>query len=194
MNIELIKRDDIEKYRNLILPVVYDELKEAFRYETKKELEYLCLVLKSPEPAAAIIAELEATGDINILSIYTLPEFRRKGYGTALVQTAVKVSRGLFQWDEGETEDDVILKTLFRLPHDMEEDFASFLAANGFTDFILLEDEDDEATEAGIDGEKLNVWSAYAEIHFFTDDTENDTENDTGNDTGNDAEQSSSNK
>ncbi len=171
MKVELIKKDDIEKYRSLILPVVFDELTEVFSYEESEEIEYLCLVCTDPEPVSVIITELEGFGDLNILSIYTRPEFRRKGYGTELLQSTVKVARQIFQWDDDETEDDIILKTLFRLPGEMEEDFAAFLAANGFTDFVLLEDAESPDTEPGEDGELLNVWSAYAQIHFYTEDT-----------------------
>ena len=163
MQIELITKENIENYRQLIIPMVYDELLENLPDDKDGELYYLCL----GTAVSAVVMELEDFGDLNLLSIFTLPGYRRKGYATAILQKAVMMARQLYQWDEGEEDDDVVLKTLFRLPEDMEEDFAAFLAANGFTDFLLLEDADDPATEPGEDGEKLNIWSAFGEIHFY---------------------------
>ena len=182
MQIKLITKKNIEQYRQLIIPLIYDELLEDLPDDENDELFYLCLACHadpdemsaeenaeadSDAAVAAVVVEMEDFGDLNLLSIFTLPEYRRKGYATAILQKAVMMARELYQFDEGEEDDDIVLKTLFRLPKEMEEDFAAFLAANGFTDFLLLEDADDPETEPGEDGEVLNIWSAYGEIHFY---------------------------
>ncbi len=174
MKIDLIMPDKLEDYEHLILPVVYEELTE--RQQNSKEEgeegeEDICFCLAafeepddpqegSDKPVSALVAELEYIGDINILSLFTLPEYRRKGYAQALVKKAVETARALFQWEDGEKEDEVILKTLYRLPPKMEEDYEGFLKAVGFTDFVLL------------DEDKLKVWSAHASLRFYRNRTE----------------------
>ncbi len=169
MKTDLIMPDKLMDYEHLILPVVYEELEETFKEGSPKQGDediYLCLAAFEDEdkaekasgdkPVSVLVAQLEDIGDINILSLFTLPGFRRQGFGSALVKKTIETARALFQWDEGEKEEEVILKTLYRLPPEMEKDYEGFLKAAGFTDFVLLREE-----------EVFKVWSAFASLRFY---------------------------
>ena len=160
MELKAIRIDEIEEYEHLILPVVYEELKEYDETEDEGKV-YLCLAALNDEGEAVsfIVAELEDFGDINILSIFTIPKWRRQGYAKTLTQKVVAVARGLFVWDDNEVKEEVILKTLYRLPVSMEKDYEAFLKESGFTDFVLVVD--------GRQYQSLNVWSAFCEVNFY---------------------------
>ncbi len=129
-----------------------------------QQVIYLCLAAYEDEadgseaqiPVSVLVAEPEDDGDLNVLSIYTEASHRRKGYASALVRELLHLALGIFAWEEGETEEDVVLKTLYRLPADMEEAYGAFLESNHFTDFVLL-DEDEE----------FKTWSALCYVRFF---------------------------
>ena len=184
MRTEVIKRGELADFEQLILPVVYEELSDFSEdmgeiylclasFEEPQKAGSQCDPLK-PDTAggsdadasheqltggravSALIMELEDTGDLNILSLYTFERYRRKGHASALLKKAVEAARELFSWDEGEITEEVILKTLYRLPENMEEIYEAFLIKNGFTDFVLL----DVINE-------MKVWSAYRQLLFF---------------------------
>ena len=169
MKTEVISKDTLGRYRALILPSVYEELR---RHDAELDTYYLCLAAVPDGPAAAagdgpaaaaaggpvsvLVAQMEDSGDLLIISLYTLPEERRKGYASYLKEQLLTAARGLFLWEEGETEADIYLKTLYRLPEGAEAAYDAFLKKNGFTEFYLLDEE-----------ERYNTWCALAEVRFY---------------------------
>ncbi|MBQ9503949.1 MAG: GNAT family N-acetyltransferase [Lachnospiraceae bacterium] len=158
MKIEAIGKTELDKLKKLILPMVYEELEDNWVQAGPEGDIYLCLAAFDDDgtAAAALVIELEITGDMNVLSIYTLPGYRRRGLGRELLKRAVIACRQLFIWEEGETEEQVVLKALYRLPKEADIVFEAFLKAAGFTDFVLLDTVDE-----------LPVYSAFAQIRFF---------------------------
>ena len=159
MKTEVIGKDRLRFFRDLILPSVYEELK---RFPGDPETEYICLAASpedSEEPASALIAQMEDDGDLNVLSLFTLPEHRRKGLASFLIDRLLNAALGLFQWEPEETETGIFLKTLYRLPPGAEAAYDAFLKKNGFTDFYIL-DED----------RQYRTWCAVAEVVFFLKD------------------------
>ena len=165
-------------YKKIILPYVYDEfLGKGDEVDT----EYLGLGLvldkadlkvnkafkssQGEQKVSAIIIQPEGTGDLSIVSVYTLSQFRRKGYASMLLDKAISVARRMFIWDEYDDDKEVIvLKTLYRLPDNIRPIYEEFLMKNHFTDFIQIE----SAKESQIDdGFFIDVWSASCEIAFF---------------------------
>jgi len=159
MKIEVITKEKLTDYRHLMLSYIYDELDT---YDDDLDCEYICLAATVPNedgiiiPVSALICLMEPFGDIAVLSIYTLPAYRRKGYASELLDKAVFVARRLFIFEEGEDEEDVDLKAIYRLRPELQEVFEAFLKKNHFTDFILLDEDDDP-----------QVWAAMAEYHFY---------------------------
>ncbi len=191
MIIEAILKEDPDPYKKLMLPYIYREFKGA-RGAGETDTEYfgLAAVLEQgdagykkirvrnggPRVASVIVIQPEATGDLNIVSLYTRPECRRNGYASALVDKALFVARQLFTWEEDEVEDIIIYKTLYRLPADLMEVYEAFLKKNGFTDFVLLESAEENAViqsmaeEEGVEassGEPLDTFSASAYVKFY---------------------------
>ena len=181
MEIEVITKEKLSDYKQLMLSYIYDELQS---YENDLDCEYICLAAVVPNedgimiPVSALVCLMEPFGDIAILSIYTLPRYRRQGYASELVDKAVFVARQLFIFEEGEDEEDVNLKAIYRLRPEYQEVFEAFLKKNHFVDFYLLDENDDP-----------QVWAAIAEYNFYkikeadsdasesnTDDTESDSE------------------
>ncbi len=166
MEIEVITKDKLSDYKHLMLSYIYEELES---YEDDLDCEYICLAATVPNedgiiiPVSVLICLMEPFGDIAILSIYTLPAYRRKGYASELLDKAVFVARRLFVFEEGEDEEDIDLKAVYRLRAEFKEVFEAFLKKNHFVDFVLLDEEDDP-----------QVWAAMAEYRFYK--TENDTE------------------
>ncbi|MCR5777194.1 MAG: GNAT family N-acetyltransferase [Lachnospiraceae bacterium] len=162
MEIKAVGIEEIEEYEHLILPVVYEELTDGDETNDEERV-YLCLaaINDDGEAVSFIVAELEDFGDINILSIFTDLKWRRQGYAKLLKEKVVEAARRLFVWEDDEVKEDVILKTLYRLPAGMERDYEAFLKGSGFTDFVLVVD--------GQQYQSLNVWSAFCEICFFKD-------------------------
>ena len=117
-----------------MLPYIYREFSGTSKDKPGSEYFGLAAVLEKGDEgytkirvkngnsriASVIVIQPEATGDLNIVSIYTRPECRRMGYASALADKALFVARQLFAWEEGETEDYIIYKTLYRLPADLQ--------------------------------------------------------------------------
>ena len=170
MNIEVITKEKLSDYRHLMLSYIYEELES---YEDDLDCEYICLSAMAPNedgiiiPVSVLICLMEPFGDIAVLSVYTLPGYRRQGYASALLDKAVFVARRLFVFEEGEDEEDVNLKAVYRLRPELQEVFEAFLKKNHFVDFVLLDENDDP-----------QVWAAMAEYRFYK--TESDQAQDAG--------------
>ena len=159
MKIEAITKENLPRCRELILPYIYEELEN---YEGDPAAEYICLQYNETDedgtiaPISALIMLMEPEGELAILSVYTLPEYRRQGYASELLAKAVFVARRLFQFDEGEDEEFIDLKAVYRLTDEYRRAFEAFLKVNGFTDFYLIDEED-----------APQVWAAVAELRFY---------------------------
>lgn len=159
MNIGVIRKEELRQYSHLILPYVCDELGA---YEGDLDREYICLYAcaENPDgilfPVSALIMLMEMDGALSVLSVYTLPEYRRRGIASELLDKAVFIARRLFIFDEDEDEEEISLKAVYRLSPARREVFEAFLKKNNFTDFYLLDDS----------GE-LKVWAAISEIRFY---------------------------
>ena len=159
MKIEVISKEKLADYKHLMLSYIYDELDS---YDDDLDCEYICLAAMVPNedgiiiPVSVLICLMEPFGDIAVLSIYTLPAYRRLGYASELLDKAVFIARRLFIFEEGEDEEDINLKAIYRLRPEFQEVFEAFLKKNHFVDFVLLDEEDDP-----------QVWAAMAEYHFY---------------------------
>ncbi len=173
MEIRPIYKKDLNNYRHLMIPYIYDEFK-GNGDETDLGFWGFSLVFDEGDPdyekainaggdvaaASVLVVQPEEDGDLNIVSIFTYPLFRRRGYATMLLQTVPKVARASFKWQEGETEDTIYYKTLYRLPEDIRTVYESFLIKNMFSDFFLVDEEKE-------------VWSASAMISMVREDGRN---------------------
>lgn len=150
-----ITKNELELYRMLILPDIYEELNEQDEINT----EYICLSSwLGDTPVGALIADLEGDGNINLLSVWTAPSYRRMGIASALRDKMTEVAVELYDWEEGQYGDDVLLKTLYSLREEYKKPFEEWLMKNDFTDFAIIREADDG---------KPAVCAATAEIHFF---------------------------
>lgn len=159
MKIEVISKEKLADYKHLMLSYIYEELES---YDDDLDCEYICLAAMVPNedgiiiPVSVLICLMEPFGDIAVLSIYTLPAYRRMGYASELLDKAVFIARRLFIFEDGEDEEDINLKAIYRLRPEFQEVFEAFLKKNHFVDFILLDEEDDP-----------QVWAAMAEYNFY---------------------------
>ena len=169
MKIEVISKEKLTDYKHLMLSYIYDELES---YDDDLDCEYICLAATVPNedgiiiPVSVLICLMEPFGDIAVLSIYTLPAYRRKGYASELLDKAVFIARQLFIFEEGEDEEDINLKAIYRLRPEFQEVFEAFLKKNHFVDFVLLDEDDDP-----------QVWAAMAEYNFYRTPKSNNFEN-----------------
>ena len=170
MEIRPIYKKDLNNYKHMMIPYIYDEYKGN---EDKTELGFwgFACVLSEDEDgcsqalkegkdiaaASVLVIQPEGNGDLNIVSLYTLPKLRRRGYASRLLQKVPAVASALFNWDEEEKEDTILYKTLYRLPEDLRTAYESFLIANAFSDFVLVDEEKE-------------VWSASAMIKMLRED------------------------
>lgn len=95
---------------------------------------------------------------MNLLSIWTDPVYRRIGTATALRDKMTEVAVALYDWDDGQYGDDVLLKTMYCLRDEYREPFEKWLEKNDFTDFGIINEATDTTPE---------ICSATAEIHFY---------------------------
>ena len=173
MEIEVITKEKLADYKHLMLSYIYEELDT---YDDDLDCEYICLAATVPNedgiiiPVSALICLMEPFGDIAVLSIYTLPAYRRQGYASELLDKAVFIARRLFVFQEGEDEEDINLKAIYRLRSEFQEVFEAFLKKNHFVDFILLDENDDP-----------QVWAAMAEYNFYRLPEEKEDPDNTGN-------------
>ena len=152
-----IQKNTLPVYENVILPVIYEELADW-----KEELleGYFCIGVKDGrKPVGALIAEHEdELGDLTILSLYVLPDYRRQGIGSRLLQTLTDVAYALYEPLPGEYGADIFLKTVYSLPDDMRLVWESFLKKHDFTDYYVFEPRTEDHEE---------IRGASAEVHFF---------------------------
>lgn len=159
MKIEEIVKEELTEYQDLILPYIYDELEDT---DGVLSDDYICLAgsVENEDgiliPVSAAVVLMEDNGDLSVLSIYTLPEHRRKGYASELLDKAIFVGRQLYIFDEGEDEEYLDMKAIYRLSEKYRTPFEEFLKKNNFTDFYLLDKDDDP-----------QVWAAIAELCFY---------------------------
>ncbi len=162
MIIEVITKEKLSDYKHLMLSYIYDELES---YDDDLDCEYICLAAAVPNedgiiiPVSTLICLMEPFGDIAVLSIYTLPSYRRRGYASELMDKAVFVARQLFIFEESEDEEDINFKAIYRLRPELKDVFEEFLKKNHFVDFYLLDENDDP-----------QVWAAMAEYRFYKTD------------------------
>ena len=158
VGIEVIEKKELSRYRELILPYIYEELLGASGDLAR---DYICLggVTEEKEesrPVSALILLREQNGDLAILSLYTLKEWRRQGIASGLLEKAVFAARQLFVFEDEEDECFINLKAVYRLSEPFKNVWEEFLKKNDFTDFYLLKEE----------GE-LQVWAAIGELRFY---------------------------
>ena len=159
MKIEVITKEKLADFEHLMLSYIYEELES---YDDDLDCEYICLAATVPNedgiiiPVSVLICLMEPFGDVAVLSVYTLPAYRRLGYASELLDKAVFVARQLFIFEEGEDEEDINVKAIYRLRPEFQEVFEAFLKKNHFVDFILLDEDDDP-----------QVWAAMAEYRFY---------------------------
>ena len=140
MNIEVIDKETLPRYRDLILPYIYEELENC--REDLADENYICL-------------SGTAENDDGIL-IPIAAEHRRQGIASELLEKAIFVSRQLFVFEDGEDEEFINLKAVYRLSEKFKNPFEEFLKKNNFTDFYLLDEHDNP-----------QVWAAVEEIRFY---------------------------
>ncbi len=156
MMIKALEREDLEPCEMLILPMIVEELKQSKDWE---EDGYINLVgYEDQTPLGVLIAEADPQGDLTLLSIWTDPECRRQGVATKLLQAMTQVALQLYQWEEHQYGDDVLLRVMYCLENKHLEVFEAWLRKNDFTDFYILDDDADD---------RPAIRSADAEIHFF---------------------------
>lgn len=164
LKIEAITRENLPHCRDLILPYIYEEL---VAFEGDPAAEYICLAYNAADedgtvlPVSALIMLREPEGELALLSVFTLPEYRRQGYASELLAKAVFVARQLFRFEEEEDEVFLDMKTVYHLSKAYQTAFEGFLKVNGFTDFYLLDEADDP-----------QAWAAVAELRFYKTDTQ----------------------
>ncbi|MBP3196256.1 MAG: GNAT family N-acetyltransferase [Butyrivibrio sp.] len=150
-----IEKKELESFKELILPDIYEELCDQEEIDT----EYICISSwMNDTPVGAIIVDPEGSGDLNLLSIWTVSEYRRMGFASALLDKALQVAAALFDYEEGQYGDDITLKTMYCLGDEYKEPFEEWLKKNDFTEFGILKPTGDGKPE---------VCSASADIHFF---------------------------
>ena len=150
-----ITKEDLEKYQSLILPMVYKELTE----QEVLDAEYICISSwLDDRPVGALVADLEENGDINLLSVWTVPDYRRMGIASALLDKMTLIAVNIYEWEDNQYGDDVILKTMYSLSDKYREVFEAWLMENDFSDFCILSEEEEG---------KPKIRSATAEIHFY---------------------------
>ncbi len=152
---EQITEKDISKYKDLILPMVYEEL----LLQENIEENYLALAATDGDTAlGALVAEWEEDGDITLLSIWTSKDHRREGVASGLIKKMTEVALALYDWEGGQYGDDITIKTMYCLEDQYREVFEAWLEKNDFTDYIILR----EGT-----ADRPEICGATAEVHFF---------------------------
>ncbi|WP_022776717.1 GNAT family N-acetyltransferase [Butyrivibrio sp. AE3009] len=150
-----ITEKNLEEYEPLILPMVVEELKQQGNFEEN----YLALAADDKDGAVgALVAELEDNGDISLLSVWTDEEHRREGIASGLLQKMTEVARALYDWEDSQYGDDILLKVMYCLEDEYREVFEEWLRRNDFTDFLVMRDKSQNRPE---------ICGATAEIHFF---------------------------
>ncbi len=150
-----IAKNELSGYESLMLPMIYEELSQ----QDSIEEGYIALAAEEEnEPLGVLVAEPEDSGDINLLSIWTVKDRRKEGIASGLLGKMSEVARALYEWDDGQYGDDITLKTMYCLEDRYREVFEAWLEKNSFTDFMVMRD----ATK-----DRPDICGATAEIHFY---------------------------
>lgn len=146
---------ELEQFRALILPMVYEELAAQEDMET----QYMAIgAWIGKKSVGAIVIDPEDNGDLNLLSIWVDQDCRREGIATMLLRKILYVAYRLYQWEEAQYGDDICLKTMYCLADQYREPFEQWLQKNDFTDFGILRE-----SRLG----QPDICSAMAEIHIY---------------------------
>ena len=150
-----ITKKEIESYRDLILPDIYEELEHS----ESPESDYIALAAWiDDKPVSAIVVDPEDNGDLVMLSIWTDQEYRRRGIASGLLQKMTYVAYRLYDWEDMQYGDDIILKTMYCLADLFRAPFEAWLEKNSFTDFTVMSRADDD---------RPDICGASAEIHYY---------------------------
>ena len=123
-----ITKKELESFKLLILPDIYEELCDQEGIDT----EYICIASwLNDMPVGAIIADPEGSGDINLLSVWTVPEYRHMGIASALLDKTLQVAAALFDYEEGQYGDDITLKTMYCMEDEYRKPFPGNLPNPG---------------------------------------------------------------
>ena len=150
-----ITKGDLDTYKDLILPMIYEELS----HEEKPEENYICLAACVDDiPAGAIVTLMNNDGSLTLLSIWTDQRYRRQGIASGLLQKMTYVAYRLYDWEMSQYGDDVQLRAMYRLSERYKKPLEAWLMKNDFTDFAITQEGDEENPSTCV---------AMAEIHFF---------------------------
>ena len=150
-----ITRENMESLSDLILPMIYEELDE----QEHMEEEYIAIAAyREDKPVGAIVCDMEADGDLTLLSVWTEQSCRRQGVASALLQKMTEVALQLYDWEKGQFGDDIVLSAMYCLPDRYRKPLEEWLMKNDFTDFAILRPAEEDRPE---------ICAASAEIHFM---------------------------
>ncbi len=150
-----ITHDDLETYKALILPMIFNELSD----EEKLEESYICIgAWTDDKPVGAIITLMNEDGGLSLLSIWTDQKYRRQGVASGLLQKMTYVAFRLYDWQDMQYGDDVDLTTMYSLSERHKAPFEAWLRKNNFTDFLITKQ---------AEGDKPAICAAIAEIHYY---------------------------
>lgn len=150
-----IEKKELESFKELILPDIYEELNDQEEIDT----DYIAISSwMNDEPVGVIIVDPEGSGDLNLLSVWTVSKYRRMGIASALLDKALSVAAALFDYEEGQYGDDISLKTMYCLSDEYRKPFEEWLMKNDFTEFGIIRNPE---------GERPEICTASADIHFF---------------------------
>lgn len=135
--------------------MIYDELREQVHIET----DYIGIgAWLEGKPVGAIVMDMDDDGNLTLLSIWTDQSYRRQGVATALFGKVLDVATQLYDWDEYQYGDDIMVNTMYCLEDRYRLPLEEWLKKIDFTDFCLLKDENDD---------RPAIRSATAEVHMF---------------------------
>ncbi len=130
----------------------------TLHFETDTELVKNAPTLEKIADQVAAFERLSAKHQDIFWGIWTEPKYRRMGVASALHEKMNTVAVNLYDWEEDQYGDDILIKTMYCLSPKYREVFEAWLMANDYTDFCILKDESPDTPE---------ICSATAEIHFF---------------------------
>ena len=155
-----INSRNLGRWKEVIIPAVYSELERE-----RKELDgnYLCIGIKAgKEYAGALISHIEQdTADLQILSLFIMPQFRRCGGASGLIKKLCDIAYVSYEWQRNEFRATVFVKLMYALPDELKNDLEAFLRKAGFTEFYIFEKD-------GKDGP--GICGASMELEFYNTD------------------------
>ena len=135
LTVELIDGEILFDYGTVIFPDIYELLAETAK-EQPIEQAYLCIGVKDGSAAvAALVLEMEETGDLVIRSLYVEDEYRRMHIGTQLFHDALDIAAESFIFQEGMDQELVHIRESSMLREDAHSVWHAFLESVGFSEF-----------------------------------------------------------